>query len=98
MAKEFLSQNRIHFEEKDIDLDAGARNELAKSNISGVPAFFIGNDVIVGLDKDKILKLANHRLVECDQCGTKLRVPLDKGVLKVTCPKCKNLFPWDPGK
>ena len=96
MAKEFLSQNRIHFVEKDINLDAEARGELARRNISGVPTFLIGDDVVVGLDKAKILELVDHRLVACEKCHTKLRVPTKKGALDVTCPKCKHVFRWKP--
>lgn len=92
MAKEFLSQNRISFVEKDINVDMEARNELARRNISGVPTFLIGEDVVVGLDKTKILELVDHRVIECGKCHTKLRVPINRGSLKVTCPKCKNVF------
>lgn len=89
MAKEFLAQNHIRFVEKDINFDVEARNELARRNIKGVPTLFIGEDVVVGLDKEKILKLVDHRIVECPNCHTKLRVPTDKAT-NVRCPKCKN--------
>lgn len=56
----------------------------------------IGDDVVVGLDKARILKLVDHRVVECPQCQTKLRVPIDRGSIKVTCPKCQNVFDWTP--
>lgn len=92
MAKEFLSQNKIHFVEKDINVDEQARAELTKRKISGVPTFMIGEDVVVGLDKAKILQLVDHRVVECEKCQTKLRVPLGKGTIKVTCPKCRHSF------
>lgn len=69
---------------------------MARRNISGVPAFLIGDDVVVGLDKEKILELVDHRLVECEKCHTKLRLPINKGSLKATCPKCKNIFSWTP--
>jgi glutaredoxin len=89
-AKTFLTQNKIKFIEKDINKDAAANNELVKRNIKGVPTIFIGDDVVVGLDKEKILKLVDHRIVECPECHTKLRVPINKGKLNVTCPKCKS--------
>jgi glutaredoxin 3 len=69
---------------------------LARRNIRGVPAFFIGEDVVVGFDKAKILALVDHRVMECEQCHAKLRVPIDKGSLKVTCPQCKHVFDWTP--
>lgn len=96
MAKEFLSQNRIHFVEKDINVDAQARAELTRRNIRGVPSFLIGDDMVVGLDKAKILELVDHRLSECEQCHTKLRVPIDKGPIKATCPQCKHSFDVNP--
>ena len=96
MAKEFLSQNRIHYVEKDINIDEEARSELARRNITGVPTFLIGDDVLVGLDKEKILRLVDHRLVACEKCHTKLRVPTKKGAIDVTCPKCKHVFRWKP--
>ncbi len=92
MAKEFLSQHKIHFVERDVNVDPQAAYELQKRNISGVPTVFIGEDVIVGLDKQRILQLVDHRLVACSRCGQKLRVPLNKGVLQVKCPKCQNEF------
>lgn len=92
MAKEFLSQNRIHFEEKNISTDSQARLELQRRNINGVPAFIIGEDAVVGLDKEKILKLVDHRVTQCEKCSQKMRVPMNKGTLNVTCPKCGHVF------
>lgn len=92
MAKEFLSQNKIHFEEKNISIDSQARSELQRRKISGVPAFLIGEDEVVGLDKEKILKLVDHRVIQCEKCSKKMRVPINKGKLEVTCPKCAHVF------
>ena len=92
MAKEFLSQSNIHFEEKNVSKDQAAALELQKKDIRGVPAFFIGDDVVVGLDKAKLLALIDHRLSKCPKCEQKLRVPMNKGRLEVTCPKCNNKF------
>lgn len=92
MAKEFLSQQKIHFIEKDVNKDPQAARELQKRNISGVPAFLIGEDVIVGFDKQKILALVDHRLTQCPQCGQKMRVPVGKGEIEVKCPQCSNQF------
>jgi len=92
MAKEFLSQNKIHFEEKNISLDDQARLELQRRNISGVPAFLIGEEVVVGLDKEKLLKLVDHRVIQCEKCSQNMRVPIKKGTIEVTCPKCSHVF------
>jgi len=66
--------------------------ELQRRNISGVPAFLIGEDVVVGLDKEKILKLVDHRVIQCEKCSKKMRVPTKKGTIKVTCSKCAHVF------
>jgi glutaredoxin 3 len=89
-AKEFLDQNKIHYTEKDVNVDQEARREMTRRNIKGVPAFFIGDDLVVGLDQEKILALVDHRLIECPNCKTKLRVPVKKENLSITCPKCKH--------
>ncbi len=92
MAKEFLSQNKIHYEEKNVSVDNQARLELQRRNISGVPAFLIGEDVVVGLDKEKLLKLVDHRVIQCEKCSQKMRVPINKGTIEVTCSKCAHRF------
>lgn len=92
MAKEFLSRNNIYFVEKDINVDAQARGELQRRNISGVPTFLVGNDIIVGFDQQKLLQLVDHRLTACLQCGQKMRVPVNKGKIMVKCSKCSHQF------
>ena len=96
MAKEFLSQNKIHYIEKDINIDKNAQNELAKRNIRGVPTFQIGEEFIVGFDKAKVLSLVDHKLISCANCNKKLRVPNKNGTVKVTCPHCSNTFKYTP--
>jgi glutaredoxin len=88
MAKDFLTQNKIHFVEKDVNADPQARYEMTSRNITGVPAFIIGNDVVVGLDKAKVLALVDHRLVQCPKCHTSVRVPTKEGKVSARCPKC----------
>ncbi len=94
-AKNFLFQNKIQFEQKDINVDAKAREELERKNIRGVPTFKIGKDFVTGFDPTKILKLVDHRLVECKKCPTKIRVPINKGSLKIKCTQCANEFTVD---
>lgn len=95
-AKELLGQNKISYVEKDINADAQARQELIARNISGVPAFLIGEDMVVGLDQERILRLVDHRTIACPNCRVKLRLPLDRGPGRATCPQCKNSFDWQP--
>jgi glutaredoxin len=90
MAKEFLNQNKIYFVEKDVNSDPQARQEMTNRKITGVPAFIIGNDVVVGLDKNKVLELVDHRLVKCPNCGTSVRIPIKEGKINAKCPKCKT--------
>jgi Glutaredoxin and related proteins len=59
MAKEFLSQNNIPYEEKNISIDDDALNESQKRNIRSVPTFLVGGETIVGFDKEKILSLVH---------------------------------------
>lgn len=92
MGKEFLSKNNIYFVERDINKDAAARTELQRRGISGVPTFLIGDEVVVGFDRAKLLQLIDHRLVRCEQCSQKMRVPVNKGKIKVKCPKCTHEF------
>lgn len=89
-------QNKIHFVEKNVSVDAQAGDELVRRNIRGVPAFFIGDDVVLGFDRARIMELVDHRLTECEQCQTRMRVPTGKSLLKVTCPKCKHSFDYQP--
>lgn len=35
-------------------------------------------------------------VIRCNKCGQTLRVPGDKGSLKVVCPKCKSTFLYKP--
>lgn len=90
MAKDFLRQNKIHFVEKDVNMDPQARQEMTTRNITGVPTFIIGKDVVVGLDKTKILELVDHHLVKCSNCDTTVRVPTKEGRINARCPKCKS--------
>lgn len=91
-AKEFLSQNKIHYVEKDINVDKEARSEMLKRKVTGVPTFLIGEDIVIGLDKDKILSLVDHRVVECASCQKKVRVPINKPNIIAKCPNCKNVI------
>jgi glutaredoxin len=93
-AKAFLKQEKIHFQEKNASRDPAAQQEMATRNLRGVPAFLIGEDVVVGLDKEQVLRLVDHRLVSCPTCQASLRLPTGKGKIKATCPKCSTTFEW----
>ena len=54
-AKDFLKENNIEFESKDVSEDEAARNEMMeKSGQMGVPVLDIDGKVIVGFDVDAI--------------------------------------------
>lgn len=95
IAKKFLFQHKIQFEQKDINVDAKAREELLRRNISGVPTFLIGKDYVTGFNPTKILKLVDHRVFECKKCSTKMRVPINKGTLQIKCTQCTYEFSVD---
>lgn len=38
----------------------------------------------------------NKIVIKCGRCFSKLRVPLDKGKISVTCPLCRNEFIYNP--
>lgn len=54
MAKEYLAEKGLEFEEKNVQTDKGARQELMKMGYTGVPVVVIGDEEIVGFDKAKI--------------------------------------------
>ncbi len=59
-AKEFLTENKIEFEEKDVATDAAAAEEMVqKSGQRGVPVIDMEGTVVVGFDEEKIRKTLN---------------------------------------
>ena len=55
--KDFLKENKIEFEDKDVSADEAARNAMAeKSGQMGVPVLDIDGTVIVGFDQEAIKK------------------------------------------
>lgn len=58
-AKEFLREKGYKYTEKNVSIDREAQKELMNMGIMGVPAFLIGGQTIVGLDKKKIEELVN---------------------------------------
>ncbi|EFM26214.1 glutaredoxin family protein [Peptoniphilus duerdenii] len=54
MAKEYLAEKGLEYEEKNVQTDKAARQELMKMGYTGVPVVVIGDEEIVGFDKAKI--------------------------------------------
>ena len=54
MAQESLAEKGLEYEEKNVQTDKAARQELMKMGYTGVPVVVIGDEEIVGFDKAKI--------------------------------------------
>jgi len=60
MAKDFLKDNKVEFENINVSDDREAAQEMVeKSGQMGVPVIIIGEEVIVGFDKEKIKEVLN---------------------------------------
>ena len=58
--KEFLKEHNIEFEEIDASKDEKAREEMIKkSGALEAPVIEIDGQIVVGFDKEKIVKLLN---------------------------------------
>jgi len=57
-AKAFFKENNIEFTEFDVAADAEKRTEMIdKSGQLGVPVIIIGENIIVGFNKNKVAEL-----------------------------------------
>ena len=56
-AKEFLSQQGIEFEERDVSKDEAALDELQQLGLMTTPVTLIGGEAVVGFDRAKLVKL-----------------------------------------
>jgi len=65
MAKNYMKQLGVQFQEKDVEQDPAAGNEaVQKSGQMGVPVIDIGGTIIVGFDKPAIdHALTAHALI-----------------------------------
>lgn len=57
LAKDFLNENSIEFEEKNVSTDTAARKELMAKGFMGVPVIYVDEEVIQGFDKVKLSEL-----------------------------------------
>jgi glutaredoxin-like protein NrdH len=55
--KEFLSQNKIEFIERDVASHETALEELQKLGYMTTPVTLVGEDLVVGFDFNKLQKL-----------------------------------------
>ena len=54
MAKDYLKEKGIEYNEKNAQTDAAARDELISMGYTGVPVLVIGEEEIVGFDRARI--------------------------------------------
>lgn len=54
MAKDYLKEKGIEYNEKNVQTDAAARDELISMGYTGVPVLVIGEEEIVGFDRARI--------------------------------------------
>lgn len=58
MTKEFLKESGIPFENIDVLENVEARKEMVeKSGQMGVPVIQVGNDIVIGFQKEKLANL-----------------------------------------
>lgn len=57
MAKDYFKEKNIGFEEKNVQTDAVARDELMAKGYTGVPVIIVDDEEIVGFDKMRLEKL-----------------------------------------
>ena len=55
--KEFLSQNKIDFTERNITVDAEALDELEKLGYMTTPVTLVDGEVVVGFDRARLATL-----------------------------------------
>ncbi len=58
LVKDFLNENSIEFEEYDVSSNMEKRQEMIdKTGQMGVPVIMVGEEVVVGFDKEKLSEL-----------------------------------------
>ncbi len=58
MAKDFFTENNVPFEDYNVQTDLTKRREMIdKSGQMGVPVIYIGDQLVLGFDEDKLKDL-----------------------------------------
>lgn len=91
-AKAFFKENGVTYTEKNVNTDQNAQKEMQNMGAKGVPVIIVDKEVIMGFDENRLKQLLGKLVIECPKCRTKMRLPRNKGILKVTCPNCKEVF------
>lgn len=62
MAKDWMEKNGIEYEEYNVGTDAEKRDEMVKkSGQMGVPVFEVGDEMIIGFDRNRLQELLEIR-------------------------------------
>ncbi|MBN1170234.1 hypothetical protein JXA56_04365 [Candidatus Micrarchaeota archaeon] len=56
---DFLRENGVEFQEKDVDDPENARESMELSGQGGIPVTVIDDEVVIGFDVEKFRKLLN---------------------------------------
>lgn len=58
MAKDFFKEKNVAFTDFDVSTDMAKRQEMMdKSGQLGVPVIFVGDNMVIGFNKPKIVEL-----------------------------------------
>ena len=58
MAKDFFTENHVQFTDHNVASDLEKRKEMiTKSGQMGVPVIYVGDELIVGFDEDRLREL-----------------------------------------
>jgi len=57
MAKEYLTEKGVAYEERNVSNDIEARKELMSKGFMGVPVIYVEDEVIQGFNKAKLDEL-----------------------------------------
>ena len=67
---------------------------ISKRYQANVKYLTIKNNVVSFFRRksSRIKQLNTHRLFKCPKCGQVVRTPEGKGSIRITCPKCREVF------
>lgn len=91
-AKKFLRDKGYDFEERNVNTNPQALKEFQTLKLTGVPAFLVGEQLVVGFDANRIESLLDYFIKPCPSCGKRYKFPKNKGKLRVTCKSCETQF------
>ncbi len=67
---------------------------ISKRYQANVKYLTIKNNVVSFFRRkaSRIKQLKTHRFFKCPKCGQVVRTPKGKGSIRITCPKCREVF------